>query len=70
MSNNAIVLHGVNEPLVLTAVPVPVIRPGEALVRLRAAALNRRDWWIQQGRYAGLKFPIVLGSDGAGVVEK
>ncbi len=49
--------------------PELVPSPGEAMVRLRAAALNRRDVWIQKGQYAGLKFPIVLGSDGAGVVE-
>jgi len=71
MSNHkAIVLHGINEPLMLKEIPVPVIGQNEALVRIKAAAFNRRDWWIQQGKYAGLKFPIVLGSDGAGVVER
>lgn len=65
----AIVLHGVKKPLVLREVPTPQPGPGEALVRIHAAALNRRDWWIQQGQYAGLKFPIILGSDGSGVVE-
>src|SRR5438105_2946550 len=42
--------------------------PGEAVVRLRAAALNRRDVWIREGQYAGIKLPIILGSDGAGEV--
>lgn len=71
MSNQkAIVLHGINEPLVLNNIPIPAIGEDEALVRIKAAAFNRRDWWIQQGQYAGLKFPIVLGSDGAGVVEQ
>ena len=41
---------------------------GQAVVRVNAAALNHRDAWIRKGLYAGLKFPIVLGSDGAGVV--
>ena len=66
----AMVLHGIKAPLILTEVPIPTIGQGEALVRIKAAAVNRRDWWIQQGKYAGLKFPIVLGSDGAGVVEQ
>lgn len=71
MSNQkAVVLHGVNEPLILEKIPIPAIGEKEALVRIKAAAFNRRDWWIQQGKYAGLKFPIVLGSDGAGVVER
>lgn len=41
---------------------------GEAVVALKAAALNHRDLWIKKGQYAGLKFPIIPGSDGAGVV--
>lgn len=65
----AIVLHGVKEPLVLKNVPVPQLDYREALIRIKAAAFNRRDWWIQQGQYAGLKFPIILGSDGSGIVE-
>ncbi len=69
-TQKAVVLHGIHEPLVLKEVAIPVISDGEALVRIKAAAFNRRDWWIQQGRYAGLKFPIILGADGAGVVEQ
>ena len=49
-------------------VPDPQPREGEVLVELRAAALNHRDVWIKQGKYAGLRFPCVVGSDGSGVV--
>ena len=38
------------------------------MIQLHAAALNHRDLWIKQGQYAGLKFPIIPGSDGAGVI--
>lgn len=48
--------------------PVPVPAAGEAVVSLRAAALNHRDLWIKLGQYAGLKYPALPGSDGAGVV--
>ncbi len=65
----AIVLNGVKEPLVLQDMPIPQLDSQEALIHIKAAAFNRRDWWIQQGQYAGLKFPIILGSDGAGIVE-
>jgi zinc-binding alcohol dehydrogenase/oxidoreductase len=41
----------------------------EVVVSLRASALNRRDYWITQGMYPGVRVPIVLGSDGAGVVS-
>lgn len=66
----AIVLEGVNQPLQYTEVPVPVPAADEVLVRVHAAALNHRDLWIQKGQYAGLKFPIILGSDACGVVEQ
>ncbi len=63
-----LVLTGKNEPLVLQERPDLRVAEGEALVRVHAAALNHRDVWIQKGQYAGLKYPIVPGSDGAGVV--
>src|SRR5690606_4730444 len=66
----ALVLEGVGEPLLIKQVPIPAIGEQHALVRLKAAAFNRRDYWIQKGQYAGLKFPIILGSDGAGVVAE
>jgi NADPH:quinone reductase-like Zn-dependent oxidoreductase len=66
----ALVLADKNKPLVLQEVPDLQAGEGDAIVRVHAAALNHRDVWIQKGQYAGLKFPIVLGSDGTGVVEK
>lgn len=56
----------------LAVVDVPDPRPasGEVVVALHAAALNHRDVWIKSGQYAGLKFPITPGSDGAGIVSE
>jgi NADPH:quinone reductase-like Zn-dependent oxidoreductase len=65
----ALVLEATDTFPVLRNVPVPTLRPGEALVRLEAAALNRRDGWIRRGQYPGIVHPIILGSDGCGVVE-
>jgi len=66
----AIILRelGGPEKLQLEDAPDPVPGPGEAVVRLRAAALNHRDAWIRHGLYAGIKLPIIPGSDGAGEV--
>ncbi|MCC2547189.1 zinc-binding dehydrogenase [Hymenobacter sp. BT175] len=64
----ALQLSGINQPVELCEVPTPAPGPGEVLIQLRAAALNHRDVWIQKGQYAGLRFPCILGSDGAGVV--
>lgn len=55
--------------LVLRTVPRKQPGAGQVQVRLHAAALNRRDVWIRLGRYAGIKLPTILGSDGAGVVS-
>jgi NADPH:quinone reductase-like Zn-dependent oxidoreductase len=49
-------------------VEFPIVKPGEALVRIKAAALNHRDLWIVQGLYAKIKVPVILGSDGCGEV--
>ena len=48
--------------------PRPRPAAGEILVRLHAAALNHRDVFIQEGKYAGIKLPCTLGADGAGEV--
>jgi NADPH:quinone reductase-like Zn-dependent oxidoreductase len=66
----AILLDRTGGPEVLRRADVPDPSPGkgEVVVRLRAAALNHRDVWIRKGRYPKLRFPIVLGSDGAGDV--
>ncbi len=64
----ALVIRAVNE-MGCEDIPAPVAGPGEAVVRVKAAALNHRDVWIRAGQYAGLKFPITPGSDAAGVVS-
>ena len=64
----ALVLEGKDQPLVLKDLPAPSPGAQEALVKIHAAALNHRDLWIQKGRYAGLKYPIIPGSDGSGIV--
>ncbi|SMO44608.1 zinc-binding dehydrogenase [Solitalea koreensis] len=66
----ALVLEGLNKPLIEREVEKPVLNSGEVLVKINASSFNRRDLWIQKGLYAGIKYPIILGSDGAGLVEE
>ncbi len=47
--------------------PVPV--PGKALVKMKAASMNRRDEWIKEGKYPNIRYGVILGSDGSGIVE-
>jgi NADPH:quinone reductase-like Zn-dependent oxidoreductase len=64
----ALVITGKDQPLQLLEREGPRAGKGEAIVQVHAAALNHRDVWIRKGQYAGLKYPIIPGSDGAGVV--
>jgi NADPH:quinone reductase-like Zn-dependent oxidoreductase len=52
-------------------VPTPKPGPGEVLVEIKAAALNRLDLWVTKG-WRGLKlsFPHIMGCDGSGVVAE
>ena len=65
----AVVLSGVKTAVALQSMPDPTAAPGQAVVRLKAAALNHRDLWVQLGQYANIRLPLIPGSDGAGVVE-
>jgi zinc-binding alcohol dehydrogenase/oxidoreductase len=67
----AVRLHEVGGPqnLRVDEIELPVPAQGEILVRVRAAAFNRRDVFITEGRYPGIALPRTLGSDGAGVYE-
>ncbi len=66
----ALVLRGIKTPLQLEDRPSLQPGPDEVVVELKAAALNRRDYWITQGLYPGIEPPVVLGSDGAGIVSR
>jgi len=54
----------------LREIPKPTVTTGKALVRIKAAALNRRDDWIREGKYPNIKFGVTMGSDGSGIVEE
>jgi len=61
--------HGGPEVLEYAEFPTPEPKPGEVLIRLHAAALNRMDVLVRNG-WPGLKLdlPHINGADGAGEV--
>jgi NADPH:quinone reductase-like Zn-dependent oxidoreductase len=57
----------------LQELPRPQPGEGEILIRLHAAGVNPMDWKARDGTYQqwwSAEFPVVLGFDGAGVVEQ
>lgn len=63
----ALVFTEIKQPLEYKDFPDPEITEDYVIVDLKAAALNRRDWWITQGMYANIRTPSILGSDGCGI---
>ncbi len=68
MEFRAAVLHEVGAPLAIERVTMTGLRRGDVLVRLRASGLCHTDLEVIQGSLA-YPMPIVLGHEGAGVVE-
>jgi NADPH:quinone reductase-like Zn-dependent oxidoreductase len=66
----AVYLEAIGKPFILVDKEKPTAGSGEAIVRVKAAALNRRDVWIQHGKYFLKEYPAILGSDCAGVVDE
>lgn len=70
----AVVIDGYGDQVVPRVADMPKPSPGKGrvLVRIAAASVNPIDWKVAQGYFSlvsGRKFPLVLGSDLAGVVE-
>src|SRR6476469_8095235 len=57
------------EGLKLVDLPKPAVTEGRVLVRITAAGVTPLDYTILTGNFHGQKPPLVLGNEGAGVVE-
>ncbi|HEV8001506.1 MAG TPA: zinc-binding alcohol dehydrogenase family protein [Planctomycetaceae bacterium] len=57
------------EGLKLVDLPKPAASDGKVLVRMTAAGVTPLDHTILSGKYPRSKAPLVLGNEGAGVVE-
>ena len=58
------------EGLKLVELPKPAVSDGKVLLRMTAAGVTPLDHTILSGQFHGSKAPLVLGNEGAGVVER
>src|SRR3954453_22543939 len=68
MEFRAAVLEAVDRPLVVGPVKLERLAPNDVLIRNHASGLCHTDLEVMQGSLA-YPMPIVLGHEGAGVVE-
>jgi NADPH:quinone reductase len=56
--------------LKLVELPKPAVSDGKVLLRITAAGVTPLDYTILSGQFHGSKAPLVLGNEGAGLVEE
>ena len=69
ISCKAAVLHAANSPFKVETINVSPPKNGEVLVKLGASGICHTDLTIASGLFPAAGYPIVLGHEGAGVVE-
>src|SRR5260370_35122135 len=57
------------QDLKLTDIPSPSLSEGRVLVRMSAAGVTPLDHTILSGQFPMAKAPLVLGNEGAGIIE-
>lgn len=68
MRTRAAVLHRVGEPIRIETLDLEPPRAGEVLVKIAAAGVCHSDWHVASGATTH-PLPVLLGHEGAGVVE-
>ena len=68
----AIIIHDAGGPDVLKVeeCPVPDVKPGWVLVRVRAFGLNRSELFTRQGHSPNVQFPRILGIEAVGEIAE
>ena len=63
------VLYEYNEPVVVEEMELGEPGSGEVLVEMKASGVCHSDWHVVKGEWWDVPNPIVLGHEGAGVVQ-
>lgn len=65
----AAVLHRPHTPLEIMEFELPALRPGDIEVRIVASGVCHSDWHVIKGEWSHMELPLILGHEGAGIVE-
>lgn len=57
------------EELVVSEVPMPKVKPGWVLVKIKAFGINRSEIFTRQGNSPSVKLPRIIGIECAGEIE-
>jgi NADPH:quinone reductase len=68
----AVIVNEYGGTPVVAEIPTPQPGPSQVLIKVRASGVNPMDRWLASGaqRSEAATFPLVLGADGAGIVEQ
>jgi S-(hydroxymethyl)glutathione dehydrogenase / alcohol dehydrogenase len=70
MQMRSTVMHAQREPLVMEDVTIDEPRAGEVMVKMAASGVCHSCLHAWDGSWSGVKTPMILGDEGAGVVER
>ena len=65
----AAVLYEAQTPLVIEELDIGEPGPGQVMVKMMASGVCHSDWHVVKGEWTHLPLPIILGHEGAGIVE-
>lgn len=57
------------EELKIKEVPIPKVKPGWVLVKIKAFGINRSEMFTRQGHSLSVKFPRIIGIECIGQIE-
>lgn len=57
------------ENMIWTALPDPVPGPGQLRIKIKASGINFAETRMRAGTYRGIKLPVMMGMESAGIVE-
>jgi NADPH:quinone reductase-like Zn-dependent oxidoreductase len=66
----ALILPNKQAEFIVGPVRIPIPGPGQLLIQVDAAGLNPVDWKVQQWGFSLASYPVVLGHEMSGTVEK